>query len=86
MVENSGTFDKLRKDLEIQKTIMKILTGEENMTDEQAASIIERLILSVDPFPYYIPPRGNGKNILLMTTNTCLKVALGKAVLALRNK
>lgn len=86
MVENPGTLDKLRKDLEVQKTIMKIFTGEEDITDEQAANIIERLVLSGDPFPYYTPPRGNGKDILLMATDICFKVALGKAVLALRNK
>lgn len=86
MVENPGTLDKIEKDLKVQKTIMKIFTGEEDMTDEQAADIIERLVLSGDRFPYYTPPRGNGRDILLMATNACFKVALGKAVLALRNK
>lgn len=86
MVENFGTLDKIEKDLKVQKEIMRIFTGEEDMTDEQAANIIERLVLSGDQFPCYTPPRGNKKDILLMATNTCFKVALGKAVLALRNK
>lgn len=86
MVENFRTLDKVKKDLKVQKVIMRIFTGEEDMTDEQAADIIEQFALCSDRFPYQLP-RGNGKdNILLMATNICFKVALGKAVLALRNK
>lgn len=65
---------------------MKIFVGEIDMTDEQAANIIERLSLSRNRFPCHTPPRGIGKNILLMATDTCYKVALGKAIYALRNK